>query len=258
VSRDPDTPLLQLDGVTKHYGSLAAVDSISLAVAGGERHALIGPNGAGKSTLFQIIAGETPASSGGVVFDGHDITHLPEHRRARLGLSRTFQQSNLFDGLSVFDNVAMAVQRRQGLARGFLRNARRHSGVTERSTELLERVGLPQRAGFPAGGLAHGERRRLEVAIALATEPTLLLMDEPSAGMSREESGVFRDMVGSLPGELTFIVVEHDMDLVFALATRISVLDAGRLIAQGGPAEIRRSPEVREVYLGRGKERQRR
>lgn len=241
--------LVVLDGVSKRYGSLAAVDHLSLRVSAGERHALIGPNGAGKSTLFQLVAGALASSGGTIRFAGRDITRLPEHRRVRLGISQTYQHSSLFDGLTVLENAQVAVQRHLGLGRSVLRRAS-SAGVMERVGELLARAGLASSCSKTAGALSHGQRRQLEVALALATEPTLLLMDEPTAGMSGEESTALVELIRALPPDLTLLLVEHDMGVVFSLATRISVLEAGRLLADGTPTEIRGSAAVQRAYLG--------
>lgn len=245
-----DRPALVLADVTKRFGSLLAVDAVSFEVPPGERHALIGPNGAGKSTLFNVVTGTLPVTDGRIVLHGEDITRAPEHRRAVLGVARTFQHSSLFDRLSGFDNVAMAVQRRAGVARRLLRHVDRFTDVAHRANDLLAQVGLAERRDARAGDLSHGERRQLEVAIALATEPTLLLLDEPTAGMSSAEARAFIAMISELPRDLTVVIVEHDMEVVFALADRISVLDAGRLLASGTPEDIRSSPAVQEAYLG--------
>jgi branched-chain amino acid transport system ATP-binding protein len=245
-------PLLELAGVTKRYGELTAINDVSLAFRRGVRHALIGPNGAGKSTLFHLISGTVRASGGRIRFLGADVTRWSAHRRTRFGIGRTFQQSSLFDGLDATENVAMAVQRRRGHARNPVRPVGAYRGVAERARELLEHVGLPAGLRTPVGALSHGHRRQLEVALALATEPTLLLMDEPTAGMARDEAARFLTIVDSLPADLTIVLVEHDMDVVFGFANWISVLDAGRLIASGPPQEIRASAAVQEAYLGPG------
>lgn len=244
------TAVLELRGLTKRYGSLVAVDAVDLAVEEGARHALIGPNGAGKTTLFDIVGGRQPPSSGAILLGGRDVTRLREEQRARLGVAKTFQHSNLFDGLSARDNVAIAVRRQLGVAADPWRVAARQAAVTGRAEELLARMGLAGRSHAPAGALSHGERRQLEVALALATEPRLLLLDEPVAGMSPAESAAFVAMVRALPPELTVLVIEHDMDVVFDLATRVSVLHAGRLLEEGPPAAVRASAAVQEAYLG--------
>ena len=243
-------PLLRLENVSKLYGSLRAVDDVTLTVAEGDRHAVIGPNGAGKSTLFGMVSGTVPVSSGRISFRGEEITRMAEYRRVRLGIGKTFQHSNVFDGLTVLENVALPVRRRLGVAWQMLLPARRYETVTRRSVELLETVGLAGRADSPAGALSHGERRQLEVAMALATEPVLLLLDEPTAGMSRAESVAFVEMIARLPASLTVLVIEHDIDVVFALANRITVMHVGRLLADGTPDEVRASAAVQEAYLG--------
>ncbi|MGH3356522.1 MAG: ABC transporter permease subunit [Nocardioidaceae bacterium] len=247
-----DSPLLELREVRKAYGSLVAVDAVSMTVATGERRALIGPNGAGKTTLFNLIGGGSRVTGGGIYLRGNDITRTPENRRARLGVAKTFQHSNLFDGLSARENVATAVRHRRGIAHRPLRPAAGYHEVDERAMQLLTQMGLRDRYAALAGVLSHGERRQLEVAVALAIEPTLLLLDEPVAGMSGGEREDFVAMVAQLPQDLTIIVIEHDMDVVFALADRISVLDAGRVLAEGTPDEVSDDPLVQEAYLGAG------
>jgi branched-chain amino acid transport system ATP-binding protein len=246
------TAVLELEGVGRRYGELRAVDSVTLEVESGSRHALIGPNGAGKSTLFHLISGTVRPSSGRIRFLGADVTRRGPHRRTQLGMGRTFQHSSLFDELTARENIAIAVQRKLGHAPNPVMPATRFPDVAERSDELLGLVGLAELGDVDAGSLSYGHRRQLEIALALATEPRLLLLDEPTAGMSRDETQRFRELIGALPGELTLIIVEHDMDVVFGLATVISVLDAGALIATGPPAEIRSSAAVQEAYLGPG------
>jgi branched-chain amino acid transport system ATP-binding protein len=246
------TAVLELEDVGRRYGELRAVDGVTLAVEAGSRHALIGPNGAGKSTLFHLISGTVRPTSGRVRFLGIDVTRRGPHRRTRLGMGRTFQHSSLFDELSARENVAMAAQLQLGHAGNPVVPTGRFHDVDARSQELLELVGLADLADTEAGSLSYGHRRQLEVALALATEPRLLLLDEPTAGMSRSEAQQFMALIGGLPGELTLMIVEHDMDVVFELATVISVLDAGRLIASGAPEEIRASAVVQEAYLGPG------
>lgn len=243
-------PLLELYGVRKGYGSLVAVDDVSMTVAVGERRALIGPNGAGKTTLFNLIGGGTPVSGGSIRFRGEGITKLPEHRRAGLGIAKTFQRSNLFDGLSARENVAVALRRHEGVSHSAVRPSTSYRALDERAMESLARMGLAGQHATHAGTLSHGERRQLEVAVALAIEPTLLLLDEPVAGMSGAERDAFVSTVAELPDALTIIVIEHDMDVVFAMANRISVLDAGRVFAEGTPDEVRADPVVQEAYLG--------
>ncbi|MCP9485731.1 MAG: ABC transporter ATP-binding protein [Gaiellaceae bacterium MAG52_C11] len=247
-----DPPALELRDVTKLYGELLVLDAVSLSVDVGARHALIGPNGAGKSTLFHVITGTQRVTRGRIVFAGKEITRVQEHVRTQLGLGRTFQQTSLFDGLSVLANVELAVQQQAGVARRLFPSARRRTRVSERGRELLSLVGLGSREAIPAGALSHGQRRQLDVAVSLATEPSLVLMDEPTAGMSRDEAMAFLAMIVTLPDSLTILMVEHDMDVVFELATWISVLDAGKLIADGTPEAIRGSRAVQDAYLGEG------
>jgi branched-chain amino acid transport system ATP-binding protein len=244
--------VLELGGVGRRYGELRAVDEVTLAVEAGSRHAVIGPNGAGKSTLFHLISGTVRPTSGRVRFGGRDVTRSGPHRRTRLGMGRTFQHSSLFDGLTARENVAVAVQRKLGHARNLFVPTGRYGDVAERSEALLALVGLDDVGDAQAGSLSYGHRRQLEVALALATEPALLLLDEPTAGMSRDEAQRFLQLIAGLPAELTIMIVEHDMDVVFGLATVVSVLDAGRLIASGPPDEIRGSAAVQEAYLGPG------
>jgi len=226
------------------------VDDVTLTVHQGDRHALIGPNGAGKSTLFSMVSGTVPVSSGRICFRGDEITRTAEYRRARLGIGKTFQHSNLFDGLTALENVALPVRRRLGVAWQMLLPARRYEAATGQARALLDTVGLAGRADVAAGALSHGERRQLEVAMALATGPVLLLLDEPTAGMSRAESAAFVEMIGRLPRSLTVLIIEHDIDVVFALANRITVMHVGRLLADGTPEEVRNSAAVQEAYLG--------
>jgi branched-chain amino acid transport system ATP-binding protein len=246
------TTILELEQVGRRYGELRAVDGVSLAVEAGARYALIGPNGAGKSTLFGLISGTIRATSGRVRLDGRDVTRLGPHRRTRLGMGRTFQHSSLFDGMSAHENVALAAQRTLGHARQTLLPASRYRDVDDRAIELLALVGLADSGAVDAAALSYGHRRQLEVALALATEPKVLLLDEPTAGMSRDEAARFMSLIGGLPSTLTILIVEHDMDIVFGIANRIAVLDAGKLIADGPPEEIRTSAAVQEAYLGPG------
>jgi branched-chain amino acid transport system ATP-binding protein len=244
--------VLELQEVGRRYGELRAVDEVTLEVEAGSRHAVIGPNGAGKSTLFHLISGTLRPTSGRVRFAGADVTRWGPHRRTRLGMGRTFQHSSLFDGLPARENVAIAAQRKLGHARKLFVPTGRYADVDGRSDELLALVGLGDLGDAEVGSLSYGHRRQLEVALALATEPKLLLLDEPTAGMSREEARRFLELITGLPEELTIMIVEHDMDVVFGLATVVSVLDAGRLIASGPPEEIRTSVAVQEAYLGPG------
>jgi branched-chain amino acid transport system ATP-binding protein len=243
-------PLLQVENLAKRFEGIVATDDLSLGVTAGELHAVIGPNGAGKTTLISQLGGQLAPDSGRIHFDGHDITTLPMYRRSALGLARSFQITSLFLDLSVLDNVALAVQARAGHSFHFWRDARRQSALREPARAALERVGLGGRADLPASALSHGEHRQIELAMALASAPRMLLLDEPMAGLGPEESARMVEMLRALKKEVTILLVEHDMEAVFALADRITVLVYGRVIASGAPAEIRANAAVREAYLG--------
>jgi len=242
--------MLKVEGLVKRFGGLAATDHLSLEVAEGALHALIGPNGAGKTTLIGQLTGELEPDSGRILFQGRDVTRLAVHKRAHLGLARSFQITSVFPSFTALDNVALAVQAHAGHSFRFWRDAGRDPGLAAPARAVLERVGLGPRADTPADALAHGEKRQLELAMALATNPKLLLLDEPMAGMAPEESARMVELLAELKGGLTILLVEHDMDAVFALADRITVLVRGRDLATGAPAEIRADPNVREAYLG--------
>ena len=242
------TAMLELHSVSRVFGGLRAVDGVDLRVEPGARHGLIGPNGAGKSTLFKLILGAERGSEGRVHFDGQEITDLPEHRRARLGIAQTFQHSSVFAPLTCEDNVRLAVQRRTGEARRLF--GRRSVGVGSVAASLLERVGLAGSERRPAAALSHGERRQLEVAIALAAQPRLLLLDEPAAGMSPAETERLATVIESLDPEIAVLIVEHDLDFVFRVVRDVSVLHLGAILMTGPAAEVRASDEVARVYLG--------
>jgi branched-chain amino acid transport system ATP-binding protein len=243
-------PLLCADDLTKNFGGVAATDHVTLAIPRGEFHAIIGPNGAGKTTLIGLLAGEIAPLGGSIVFDGRDITRLAVDRRSMLGLARSFQITSLFRDFTALDNVALAVQAHAGTSFRFWRDARRDETLRAPARAAIERVGLGARAGMRVDRLSHGEHRQLEIAMALATAPRLLLLDEPMAGMGLEESAQMVAMLRALKGEITIVLIEHDMETVFALADRITVLVYGRVIASGEPAAIRADPAVREAYLG--------
>jgi branched-chain amino acid transport system ATP-binding protein len=243
-------PLLRVENLAKRFGGIVATDDLSLNVAAGQLHAVIGPNGAGKTTLIAQLSGQLKADSGRVSFDGKDITTVPMERRSALGLARSFQITSLFLDLSVLDNVALAVQAHAGHSFHFWRNARLETGLRQPARAALARVGLSVRADLPASLLSHGEHRQLELAMALAGNPRMLLLDEPMAGLGPEESARMVGTLRALKRELTILLVEHDMEAVFALADRITVLVYGRVIASGAPDEIRADAQVREAYLG--------
>jgi branched-chain amino acid transport system ATP-binding protein len=242
--------MLEVRALTKSFGALRASDGIDFDVAEGETHAVIGPNGAGKTTFISQLAGNLRPDAGSVRFAGEDITRLPAPKRARRGLARSFQITSVYPEFSALDNVALAVQARSGHSFHFWRPARRDVYLIEPAMQVLNEVGLAQRAHVLAANLAHGEQRQLEVAMALATGPRLLLLDEPMAGMGTEESQRMIALLQKLKQTKTIILVEHDMDAVFRLADRISVLVYGRVIATGAPEAIKTNEEVRKAYLG--------
>jgi branched-chain amino acid transport system ATP-binding protein len=241
--------LLSVRGLVKHFGALRATDGIDFEVREGETHAVIGPNGAGKTTFISQLAGNLRPDAGTVRFAGADITTLPAPKRARLGLARSFQITSVYPEFSALDNVMLAVMMRSGHT-GFWRPARRDASLVEPAERVLDEVGLSRRKHILAANLAHGEQRQLEVAMALATGPRLLLLDEPMAGMGTEESQRMIALLQKLKQQKTIILVEHDMDAVFRLADRISVLVYGRVIATDVPERIKLNEEVRRAYLG--------
>ncbi|MDF3823114.1 ABC transporter ATP-binding protein [Leptospira sp. 96542] len=244
------TSILQLQGLCKSFGETAIIRGVDLELAPGERHALIGPNGAGKSTLFHLISGNLGPTSGRIVFQGRDITGWAPQRINRMGLARSFQITNIFPKLSVFENLRLAVLRLQAWPTAFWRRVDRLPGLREATEQLLERVRLQARAGTLAGELSYSEQRSLEIAMTLASDPQLILLDEPMAGMSSEETDYTLQLIREVTEGRALLIVEHDMDVVFKLADRISVLVYGQVIATGTPDEIRQHRGVREAYLG--------
>jgi branched-chain amino acid transport system ATP-binding protein len=242
--------LLAIEGLTKRFGGVVASDDITLKVPAGELHAVIGPNGAGKTTLIGELTGEIAPDSGRVAFAGLDITALPIHRRSALGLARSFQITSLFPDFTALDNVALAVQAHSGHSFRFWRNASREAALRDPARAVLAQVGLAERADVLVANLSHGEHRQLEIAMALATRPRMLLLDEPMAGMGPDESARMVKTLRAFKRELTILLIEHDMEAVFALADRITVLVYGRVIASDTPAAIRANEEVRKAYLG--------
>ncbi len=242
--------LLSIIDLHKSFGGVCASDNVTLDVMLGETHAIIGPNGAGKTTLISQIAGQIKPDSGSVIFKERDITFMPAHRRALRGLARSFQITSVFLGLTVIENIALAIQAHEGHSFRFWKNAGADELLQIPAFEILEKVSLQSRAKERASSLSHGERRQLEIAMALATEPELLLLDEPMAGMGSEEGQRMVDTLAGLSGIKTVLLVEHDMDVVFALADRISVLVYGRIIATDTPDAIRSNDEVQRAYLG--------
>jgi len=247
---EPSDPILSVERLSKSFGGLRVTDDLSLSVAAGEVHALIGPNGAGKTTLINQISGLLRADAGTIRFAGRDVTHMDMPGRVRLGLARSFQISTLLPEFTALENVATAVQAQQGHSFRFLRPAATDATLNASAEEWLASVGLAERRHVPAAIMSHGEKRRLEIAVALATQPRLLLLDEPMAGTGPEEVAGLLSTLETLRGSVSLLLVEHDMETVFALADRISVLVYGRVIATGTPAEISADAAVREAYLG--------
>jgi branched-chain amino acid transport system ATP-binding protein len=241
--------LLEIQGLVKRFGGLTATDRANLSVFRGKIHALIGPNGAGKTTLIEQISGAQRPDAGSIRFDGVDITRQAMHQRVSAGLARSYQITSIFKRCSVLENVALAVQARSS-SLDFWRPVIAQAALFHDASRVLEEVGLAGRADALAGELAHGEQRRLEVALALATRPALLLLDEPMAGLGQEESARMVELLLRLKSQATLLLVEHDMDVVFRLADRISTLVSGKVIATGTPDEIREHPEVKKAYLG--------
>jgi branched-chain amino acid transport system ATP-binding protein len=243
-------PLLRVENLVRRFGGIVATDNLSLDVAQGELHAIIGPNGAGKTTLIGQLTGQLLPNSGSIHFAGRDITAMPAYRRSALGLARSFQITSLLPDFSAADNVALAAQAHDGHSFYFWGDARKEKHLRDKALSALTRVGLAHRADVVVSQLSHGEQRELELAVALATSPQLLLLDEPMAGLGNTESARMVTLLQELRREVTIVLVEHDMEAVFALADRITVLVYGRVIASGEPAAIRQNEEVRRAYLG--------
>ncbi|MCX7355301.1 MAG: ABC transporter ATP-binding protein [Alphaproteobacteria bacterium] len=242
--------LLRAEGITKRYGGILACDNVGIELRAGETHAVIGPNGAGKTTLLAQLAGEIAPDSGRIHLGARDVTDLRAPERAALGLGRSFQITSVFREFTTRQNVALAVQAHDGHSFRFWRKARTDAALIEPARAMLDRLGLGDRAGVPAALLSHGEQRQLELAMALATKPRVLLLDEPMAGMGAADSERMTQLLSALKSEAALLLVEHDMDAVFALADRITVMTYGRVIATGTPAEIRANQVVRDAYLG--------
>jgi branched-chain amino acid transport system ATP-binding protein len=244
------TPALETRGLHKSFGALTVANAVEFRLEHGARHALIGPNGAGKTTFVNLVTGALRPSAGQIRLDGADITDLPQAARVKRGLVRTFQITALFRRLSVLENVTLAVCEREGLGGELLRPAGRHRAVIEEAFVLLERFGLADEALRPVNTLAYGRQRLVEIAIALGLSPTVLLLDEPAAGVPSGESGLIIDVIENLPSDIALLIIEHDMDLVFRLAQRITVLVQGSVLVEGPPDAIAADTRVRQVYLG--------
>jgi branched-chain amino acid transport system ATP-binding protein len=247
---DRATPALSLTGLSKEFGGLRAVDGVTLTVTSGERRAIIGPNGAGKTTLFSLISGEARPSDGRIALFGRDVTRLAPHRRAALGLARTYQITNLFPKLTALDNCLLAVQALTPAKFHLHRALGRYPAFFERARAVLDAVGLTDKEGEAVRSLSHGEQRQLEIALALAGAPRLLLLDEPTAGLSPAESHAMTALLKKLDPTITLLVIEHDMDVAFALTDRITVLHYGKVVADGLGHEVKANALVQEIYLG--------
>jgi branched-chain amino acid transport system ATP-binding protein len=244
-------PLVRTERLTKSFGALTAVNAVTLEVEEGSLHSVIGPNGAGKTTFFNLLTGQHTPTSGRILFDGRDIVGTPPHGIAHLGIARSFQRTSIFPTLSILDNVWLATFARQASWRGLAwRRADRYPELTRRALEVLGEVGLGEKASLPAREISHGEQRQLELAIALAAAPRVLLLDEPAAGLSPEETRRMVALVRALKGRYTMVLIEHKMDIIMSVSDRISVMHFGSLIAEGTPAEIQKNAEVRRAYLG--------
>jgi branched-chain amino acid transport system ATP-binding protein len=244
-------PILTLSDVVVAFDALRAVDGVSLTVPRGQRRAIIGPNGAGKTTLFNAIAGALPPTGGRITFDGHDVTRLPPHRRAQLGISRTFQITNLFPRLSVLDNMVLALRGRSSRKFSLFGKPDVEGAEAPRIAAALDAVRIATRADVMVNDLSYGEQRQLEIALSLVTTPKLLLLDEPAAGLSPSERSMVAEIIRALDRDITVVLIEHDMDLALGLVDRVTCMFEGRVLVEQSPDEIRRNKQVQEVYLGR-------
>jgi branched-chain amino acid transport system ATP-binding protein len=247
-----EVPVLELKGLCKSFGGLTAVREVSLRISAGDRKAIIGPNGAGKTTLFNVITGIFPASSGQVLLFGRDVTAWPSHRRTALGMARTFQITSLFPKLTVLDNVLLAIQGLRACKYVTWRLLSSYRDVYEKAHQLLEQAGYQDRLNVEVRNLSHGEQRQLEIVLGLASDPKILLLDEPAAGLASGESAEMAEFLMRLDPKLAILLIEHDMDVVFDVASHISVLHFGEVLESGPTAQIRCSQKVQEIYLGTG------
>ncbi len=242
--------ILETKGLYRDFKGLQVLYDVNLRVEKGERHAVIGPNGAGKTTLFNVITGAYRPSKGKVIFNNRDVSGTRPHELRRLGMGRSFQITSTFDGMTTFENVRLAVLSKWGIRFNFFRKVDKMRDITRETDEILQRINLFEERDRLAGELSYGQHRALEISLALATEPDLIMLDEPAAGMSREETHTAVDLVRRLTEGKTVVIVEHDMDVVFSLADRITVLHHGQILATGAPEDIRRNQDVKDAYLG--------
>jgi branched-chain amino acid transport system ATP-binding protein len=245
-----DRTILEVKDLYKHFGNLTAVNGINLSVDKGKRHAIIGPNGAGKTTLFNLLSGRFRPSQGQILFRGQDITGMPSYRISRLGIARSFQIINVFPQLSVFENIHAVLMSKHHIRYQFLRNLKKWKNVTEETFPLLEQIGLLDKKDVLAGFLSYGEQRALEVGLTIASDPELILLDEPTAGMSMDETRQAIKLIDRVTKGKTLVIIEHDMEVIFSLADLITVMQYGEVVTTGAPEEIRKDQRVKEAYLG--------
>jgi len=245
-----DRTILEVKDLYKHFGNLTAVNGINLSVDKGKRHAIIGPNGAGKTTLFNLLSGRFRPSQGQILFRGQDITGMPSYRISRLGIARSFQIINVFPQLSVFENIHAVLMSKHHIRYQFLRNLKKWKNVTEETFPLLEQIGLLDKKDVLAGFLSYGEQRALEVGLTIASDPELILLDEPTAGMSMDETRQAIKLIDRVTKGKTLVIIEHDMEVIFSLADLITVMQYGEVLTTGAPEEIRKDQRVKEAYLG--------
>jgi branched-chain amino acid transport system ATP-binding protein len=245
-----DRTILEVKDLYKHFGNLTAVNGINLSVDQGKRHAIIGPNGAGKTTLFNLLSGRFRPSQGQILFRGQDITGMPPYRISRLGIARSFQIINVFPQLSVFENIHAVLMSKHHIRYHFLRNLKKWKNVTEETFPLLEQIGLLEKKDVLAGFLSYGEQRALEVGLTIASDPELILLDEPTAGMSMDETRQAIKLIDRVTKGKTLVIIEHDMEVIFSLANLITVMQYGEVVTTGAPEEIRKDQRVKEAYLG--------
>ena len=245
-----DRTILEVKDLYKHFGNLTAVNGINLSVDRGKRHAIIGPNGAGKTTLFNLLSGRFRPSQGQILFRGQDITGMPSYRISRLGIARSFQIINVFPQLSVFENIHAVLMSKHHIRYHFLRNLKKWKNVTEETFPLLEQIGLLDKKDVLAGFLSYGEQRALEVGLTIASDPELILLDEPTAGMSMDETRQAIKLIDRVTKGKTLVIIEHDMEVIFSLADLITVMQYGEVVTTGTPEEIRKDQRVKEAYLG--------